>query len=86
MPLLVISARTPQHYVDNGVHDFGSILRFIESNFALGNIGPGGWADSYADSLSGFFTGGAALREFVKIKARPLTKAELADLGPPDSD
>ena len=86
VPLLVISAQTPTGYVDNGVHDFGSILRFVEANFGLSKIGPGGWADSYADNLSGFFSGGAALRKFVPIKARRLTKRELADHSEPDSD
>jgi len=86
VPLLVISAQTPTGYVDNGVHDFGSILRFVEANFGLAQIGPGGWADSYADDLSGFFSGGAARRKFVPIKARRLTKRELADHSEPDSD
>ena len=84
VPLLVISAYTPQGYVDNGVHDFGSILHFVENNFALGFIGPGGWADYYADDLSTFFT--SKRRAFVQIKARELTKAELKDQGEPDTD
>ena len=41
VPLMVVSAYTPAHYVDNGIHDFGSILYFIEKNFRLGFIGPG---------------------------------------------
>jgi phospholipase C len=86
VPLLVISASTPRGYVDNSPHDFGSILHFIESNFDLGNIGPGGWADSHADNLSEFFTKTDAPRDFVKIKSRSLTKAELADVDPPDAD
>lgn len=84
VPLLVISAYTPQGYVDNGVHDFGSILHFVETNFALGFIGPGGWADYHADDLSTFFT--SEPRAFVQIKARKLTKAELKDQGGPDTD
>jgi len=84
VPLLVISAYTPQGYVDNGVHDFGSILHFAENNFALGFIGPGGWADYYADDLSTFFT--KERRAFVEIKARKLTKTELKDQGEPDTD
>ena len=84
VPLLVISAYTPQGYVDNGVHDFGSILHFAENNFALGFIGPGGWADYYADDLSTFFT--KERRPFVQIKARKLTKTELKDQGAPDTD
>jgi phospholipase C len=54
VPLLVISAHTPA-MVDNIQHDFGSILRFVETNYGLGLIGPGTWADSYADNLSDFF-------------------------------
>jgi phospholipase C len=56
VPLLVVSAYTPAGLVDNKVHDFGSMLRFAEENFKLGLIGPGTWADSYADNLAEFFT------------------------------
>jgi len=87
VPLLVISSQTPPGYVDNDVHDFGSILHFVESNFNLGFIGPGTWADSYADDLSGFFqAGGDARRGFVPIKARKMTRRELADHSDPDDD
>ena len=55
MPLLVVSAYTPAGYVSNANHDFGSLLRFVEINFGLGLIGPGMWADSYADDLMEFF-------------------------------
>jgi phospholipase C len=56
VPLLVVSAYTPAG-VDNTVHDFGSILRFVEDVFGgLGTIPPGTYADSYAnDDLSVFF-------------------------------
>jgi phospholipase C len=56
VPLLVISAYTPAGYVSNSVHDFGSMLRFAETNFNLGFVGPGTWADSYADDLGQFFS------------------------------
>jgi phospholipase C len=64
VPLLVVSAYTPKQTVDNGTHDFGSLLYFIERNFGLGFIGPGNVYGSYADqqaaargdSLDGFFT------------------------------
>jgi phospholipase C len=55
VPLLVVSAYTPPGYVDNTVHDFGSMLHFVETNFGLGLIGPGTYADSYADDLMAFF-------------------------------
>ena len=55
VPLLVVSAYTPSGYVSNSNHDFGSFLHFAESNFGLGLIGPGTYADSYADDLMEFF-------------------------------
>jgi phospholipase C len=86
VPLLVISAYTPAGYVDHNIHDFGSILHFVENNFSLGHIGPGGWADSFADDLSEFFIFGAPAREFVSIEARPLTRKEMKDHSEPDTD
>ena len=55
VPLIVVSSFTPAGYVSNVNHDFGSVLRFVERNFGLGLIGPGNWADSYADDLMDFF-------------------------------
>jgi phospholipase C len=55
VPLMVVSAYTPTGYVSVNDHDFGSFLRFIETNFGLGLIGPGYYADSYADDLEEFF-------------------------------
>jgi len=62
VPLLVVSAYTPAGFVDNSEHDSGSLLKFVETNFAppgkpLGPIGPGIYADAYDDnSLQAFFT------------------------------
>ena len=69
VPLLVVSAYTPTGYVSNANHDFGSMLRFVESNFGLGLIGPGTWADSYADDLMEFFPAGAP-RSFNTIPSK----------------
>lgn len=61
LPLLVISAYTPAGYVDNSVQDYGTILKFVETNFGppgkpLGPIPPGTFADSYVDNnLKNFF-------------------------------
>ncbi len=70
VPLLVVSAYTQAAYVDNINHDFGSILKFVESNFGLGNIGPGYYADAYADDLSSFFTL-ASPRPYQLLAAKP---------------
>jgi phospholipase C len=55
VPLLVVSAYTQAGLVDNDVHDFGSILRFVEENFGLPRIGPGYYADAFAGGLSKYF-------------------------------
>jgi hypothetical protein len=69
---------------DNNVHDFGSILRFVETNFGLSLIGPGTYADAYADDLGEFFQG--APRGFTKIRAKYDAKyfLTLNDRGDPD--
>ncbi len=65
VPMLVVSAYTPAGTVSNTVHDFGSILYFIEHNFGLGFIGGkdmttyGQFADYHNKAngwLSEFFT------------------------------
>ena len=61
VPLMVVSAYTRAGYVNNSNHDFGSILKFIEKNFGargtpLGPIGPGTYADVYANDLARFFS------------------------------
>jgi phospholipase C len=64
VPLMVVSAYTPPGLVDNTMHDFGSVLYFVERNFGLGFIGPGDtiysqYADYQAaqrgDTMSEFF-------------------------------
>lgn len=85
VPLLVVSAYTPSGYVDNATHDFGSILHFVESNFGLGLIGPGFYADAYADDLSGFFpltTG----RDFSAINSAPFAATQKMTLPDDDGD
>jgi phospholipase C len=69
VPLLVVSAYTPAGYVSNVNHDFGSFLKFIETNFGLGLIGPGTFADSYADDMIDFFPGNAP-RPFTSIASK----------------
>jgi hypothetical protein len=60
--------------VSNSNHDFGSILKFIEINFGtpgkpLGPIGPGTYADAYANGLGRFFSL-ASPRPFQPIAAK----------------
>ena len=77
VPLLVVSAYTPAGYVDNDEHDFGSILRMVETNFNVGLIGPGYYADAYADNLGKFFSL-ATPRTFKAIAVTAVARAAVA--------
>jgi len=87
VPLLVVSAFTPAGYVSGSIaqggpgmqgayiHDFGSLLAFIENNFTLGHIAAPGYADANAPDggnnnipLSDFFTL-TTPRDFVPISS-----------------
>src|SRR5262249_40605783 len=55
VPLLFVSAYTPEGYIDNERQDFGSVARFVEKNFGI-PIGELGFADSRSTSdLSGYY-------------------------------
>jgi phospholipase C len=74
VPLLFISAYTPPAYIDNLTHDFGSILRFIEDNFDLGE-GALDFADARASTdLRTFYDLRSEPRPFQTI---PTSKSEL---------
>jgi phospholipase C len=69
VPLLVVSAYTPAHYIDNVRHDFGSILRFIEHNFGI-TEGRLTFADQRATSdLRPFFHLSQPARRFLFVAA-----------------
>ena len=69
VPLMVVSAYTPAHYIDNNVYDFGSMLRFIEQNFGL-QEGVLGFADARSQTdLAPFFSSVKAPRPFKKISS-----------------
>ena len=86
VPLIVVSAYTPKGYVNNLQHDFGSILRFAEHNFAI----PEG-ALHFADrrsktNLTGFFDLTQPPRAFDTIKAPSMAASIMNDKSPPDDD
>jgi phospholipase C len=92
VPLIVVSAYTDQGYVDNSQMDFGSILRFIEHNFASLGITEGelGFADSRAtDDLTAFFHMGHPPRKFATVPAPKSADFFIHDTRPaepPDND
>jgi phospholipase C len=52
VPLIVVSPYAKSAYISHNTHDFGSILKFIETNFDLPSLG---YADAQADDLSDCF-------------------------------
>jgi phospholipase C len=52
VPLIVVSPYAKAAYISHVTHDFGSVLKFIETNFGIGSLG---YADSRADDLSDCF-------------------------------
>jgi phospholipase C len=89
VPLLVVSAYTPKAYVSQRKHDFGSILRFVESVFDLGLIPPGNFADARADNLSDFFEFSKPARKYTPIR-QSMPESHFLDrrrrMTPPDND
>jgi phospholipase C len=52
VPLIVVSPYAKAKYISHTTHDFGSILKYIETTFGLNSLG---YADAYADDLSDCF-------------------------------
>jgi phospholipase C len=52
VPLIVVSPYAKTAYISHTTHDFGSILKFIESTYNLPSLG---YADGPADDLSDCF-------------------------------
>jgi phospholipase C len=87
VPLIVVSAYTPKGLVNNRLHDFGSILKYVEGNFKLGSLA---FADARAtSSLSGFFNMHIVPRPFGTIAAPVSAEFFINDSRapePPDND
>jgi phospholipase C len=89
VPLLVVSPYTPAGYVSQRQHDFGSILRFVETAFDLGRIPPGNFADARSDDLLDFFDFTKAPRAFVSIPTKvpaSVFRDRNRPMLPPDND
>jgi phospholipase C len=86
VPLIVVSPFAKQGYISHRQHDFGSILKFIEEDFALGSLG---YADAPADDLLDCFDFDLPPRKFQTIAA-PLDADYFLDdkrpATPPDDD
>jgi len=80
VPMVVISPYAKPAYISHATHDFGSILKFIETNFNLPSLG---YADAPADNLSDIFNMTQTPNVFQTIPAPADTAACVADPSPP---
>jgi phospholipase C len=79
VPLLVVSAYTPEGYINDNRHDFGSILRFIEHNFSI-TEGALSFSDQRSKTdLRAFFVLNHSPRLFKNIVASKSAKFFLKD-------
>jgi phospholipase C len=80
VPLVVVSPYAKAAYIDHTNHDFGSVLKFVETIFNLPSLG---YADAPADDLSSCFTMNQTPITFQMIPA-PLDAAHfINDKSPP---
>jgi phospholipase C len=90
VPLIVISPYAKAAYISHTVHDFGSILKYIEEDFQLPTIAPG-YADSstVTDDMSDCFNYSQSPLKFSAIKAQKKADYFINDKRPrmgPDDD
>ena len=99
VPLIVVSQFAKRGYVSHYTHDFGSILRYIETTFGLGTIGAGTYVDARCSDFAAPFgdvfnysqsNTYSKLRRFYPIDA-PLDaeyflNGDKQEHGPPDTD
>ncbi len=86
VPLVVVSPYAKAAYISHKTHDFGSLLKFIETTYGLPSLG---YADAPADDLSDCFDYGQTPIIFKKIAAPLPTDFFLNDPTPsadPDDD
>jgi len=81
VPMIVISPYAKPAYISHVNHDFGSILKFIETKFNLPSLG---YADSHAlDGLSDIFNSSQTPNVFQPITPPPNDASCKADTSPP---
>jgi len=80
VPMIVVSPYAKQGYISHVTHDFGSILKFIETTFNLPSLG---YADAPADDLSDCFDLNQTATSFQTIPPPPNNAQCMSDPSPP---
>jgi phospholipase C len=80
VPLIVVSPYARAAYISHVTHDFGSILKYIETNFNLPSLG---FADARADDLGDCFDFTQSPLAFKRIAAQRTAAYFINDKRPP---
>jgi phospholipase C len=80
VPLIVISPYVRPNFISQQPHDFGSILKFVETTFSLPSLG---YADVAADDFSDCFDFNQTPLTFKTITAPLKAQYFLNDKTPP---
>jgi len=80
VPLIVVSPYAKAQYISKQQHDFGSILKFIETTFSLPSLGN---ADAAADDFSDCFDYSQTPLQFQTINSALNAQFFLNDKTPP---
>jgi phospholipase C len=80
VPLIVVSPYAKAQYISHTQHDFGSILKFVETTFGLPSLG---YADAAADDFSDCFNYTQTTLQFQAIPAALDAQHFLNDKTPP---
>jgi phospholipase C len=80
VPLIVVSPYAKAQYISHTQHDFGSILKFVETTFGLPSLG---YADAAADDFSDCFNYTQTPLQFQAIPAALDAQHFLNDKTPP---
>jgi phospholipase C len=80
VPLIVVSPYAKAQYISTTPHDFGSLLKFIETTFSLPSLG---YADATADDLSDCFDFNQTPLPFQTIPSALKAEYFLNDKTPP---
>jgi len=85
VPLIVVSPYAKAAHISHVTHDFGSVLKFIETTFGLPEVDPAvGYADSRADDLSDCFDLNQTPLKFTAVPSKFNAQYFLNDKRPPE--
>ncbi len=85
VPLIVVSPWAKRGYISHQQHEFGSLLKFLETRYSLPSLGT---RDALSDDLSDCFDFTQSLQPYTQLQTnlQPEDFKHQVNTGPPDTD